>query len=633
MLIKYYKSSRMGYSWVYNDNITDNDMAVSFSTSHFFKCFTVAITLIISACSSKVIIPDNPPNFLQAKIYINQVAFDLQAPKHAVISLPLGETASRFMIYQGKDIIYQGKLSIQPTFTDWGDGANFYLADFSAIKRRGEYQLVINIQKQQLKSSSFVIRPNATFDLTAKQLISYFNSSRHTQNDSSIEDDEEQLSTQFKGGWQSGQHNLAKSLSSQNQSNYFVSQEAGMATWAMAKSYSKLSRLYNKANLTTALTEEVMWGADYLHRTLSIEGFFINSTFLNSQNSESSASTQDDDTENITANNFRDRAAFREGGGMAIAALARAYELSKSTGIQGDFSAQQYLIDAEYAFAHLQKNNLLYLDDGKENIIDDYTALIAATELFRITKKTSYLKAARYRAHNLNSELSSRGWFVSDSEQLIFNHFDEAGFPVIALVEYLAVEYNKQIRSKTKRTIKDAIDYQLTRTLKISNPFNLARQSFTFVDDNQSVMYKTGFFMPHNNITSDFWQGENARLASLTTATIWGGKYNNKKLKTPFGIDYKSASFAQSQIDWIMGKNPYNVCMLDGLGINNPQAINPEKPLIKGGISNGITGTTFNNDGTGMTWAEGPEENNWRWTEQRIQNAAWYLLAITAITE
>ena len=36
------------------------------------------------------------------------------------------------------------------------------------------------------------------------------------------------------------------------------------------------------------------------------------------------------------------QAAFREGAGMAIAALVRAHEISNKTSVQGEFSAKQY---------------------------------------------------------------------------------------------------------------------------------------------------------------------------------------------------------------------------------------------------------------------------------------------------
>jgi len=98
--------------------------------------------------------------------------------------------------------------------------------------------------------------------------------------------------------------------------------------------------------------------------------------------------------------------AFREGGGMAIAALARISQWKKD----GIFSSQQYLAGAERAFAHLQANNTRYDDDGKENIIDDYCALMAASELWIATDKSIYRDEARKRAKNLAGRMTPQGY-------------------------------------------------------------------------------------------------------------------------------------------------------------------------------------------------------------------------------
>ena len=586
---------------------------------------------LVSACSSKPP-PSNPPNLTKADIYINQVAFDVQAPKKAVVALPIGESANRFIVYQGSNIIFQGKLISQPTFTEWGNGAHFYIADFSSVKRRGEFHVVVNTPKQQLTSSTFTIKQNAYFSLTAKSLINYFKANRHNNpKDKSIPIYDTERYIDAYGGRVNSGANQNKYLSQLNQSNFLATQQGAFTIWAMAKSYDKLSKFYDRQGLTLKLAEEVIWGADYLHRILSDEGYFYGSVIDNT----------DEDDERFIANydvisetyNSNYQAAFREGGGIAIASLVRAHKLSNSTGVQGEFSAKQYLVDAERAFNHLQKNNLRYVDNGKENIIDDYTALIAATELYRATKKSKYLKAARHRAHNLNSRMTAQGWFVSDDDQRPFYHGSEAGLPIIALVDYLAIERNRQITSKTKRTIKLSLDYQLALNTQVANPFNLARQTFKSYQDGVYSKQQEGFFMPHNNESNNWWQGENSRMASLTAAAIWGGKLTHSDPRGAFGIDSELANFAQSQVDWIMGKNPYQISMLYGFGVNNSPHAKSSGAMLNGGISSGISGATLSPDGHGITWAEGPDENNWRWTQQWLENSAWYLLAITAMTK
>ncbi|WP_057832897.1 hypothetical protein [Colwellia sp. TT2012] len=88
-----------------------------------------------------------------------------------MVALPIGETASRFIVYRVSNIIFQGQLTAQPSFTEWGQGTHYYLADFSSLKRRGKIHIVVNTQKQQLPSSTFIIKPNAYFALTAKSII------------------------------------------------------------------------------------------------------------------------------------------------------------------------------------------------------------------------------------------------------------------------------------------------------------------------------------------------------------------------------------------------------------------------------------------------------------------------------
>lgn len=80
---------------------------------------------------------------------------------------------------------------------------------------------------------------------------------------------------------------------------------------------------------------------------------------------------------------------------------------------------------------------------------------------------------------------------------------------------------------------------------------------------------------------------------------------------------------------------PYDVCFVQGQGNLNPPAYCSSKPQVgtlPGGIANGITG--LNADGSGIQWPGDPNAcwDNWRWVEQWLPHAAWYLVAITALT-
>jgi hypothetical protein len=68
---------------------------------------------------------------------------------------------------------------------------------------------------------------------------------------------------------------------------------------------------------------------------------------------------------------------------VAVAALA----IASTFPFSGEFKTADYRKAAEEAFEFLEKNNLKLVNDGKENIVDDYCALVAATELYQARKK------------------------------------------------------------------------------------------------------------------------------------------------------------------------------------------------------------------------------------------------------
>lgn len=324
-----------------------------------------------------------------------------------------------------------------------------------------------------------------------------------------------------------------------------------------------------------------------------------------------------------TTNDYQ--CAFREGGGMAIAALARISRWAK----HGAYTPAQYLDAAKRAFAHLQVNNLKYTDDGKENIIDDYCALMAATELWISTADESYKVEARKRALQLNRRLSKRGYFIADDGSRPFWHASDAGLPVISLARYLDKENDAAYRKPIIAAIQKFLTYQLQVTGSVSNPFGYARQTFLLQGDIQD-----GFFIPHENETGWWWQGENARLGSLAAAAIIGCRlaYPGKK---EAAVKNQLAAFATQQLNWVLGANSYQMCFMYKLGYRNVPYMHSQfgHGSEQGGISNGITGKEGQTDGSGIDFKTEAQGNEWRWTEQWIPHAAWFLQAVTAMAQ
>src|SRR5690606_35436165 len=129
----------------------------------------------------------------------------------------------------------------------------------------------------------------------------------------------------------------------------------------------------------------------------------------------------------------------------------------------------------------------------------------------------NYKKTARQRAGHLTGRMTAAGYFIADDGNRPFWHAAAAGLPVVALVRYLDAEKDRTYRRQALAVIRRFIDFQLAVTGEVPNPFGYARQVFRFRE-----RLRTGFFIPHENESGWWWQGENARLASLATAVLTG---------------------------------------------------------------------------------------------------------------
>ncbi len=569
------------------------------------------------------------------RLYTNQVMYNQTANKVAVVSSAraLTDDALHFQLLDKKQVVFSGKLTADGQFNAWRQAdANryFYHADFSAFKQSGQYQL----QLANGQSTTVNIAKHGLFTTTTAALLSYFKHNRNDQRynwkqDNSIRLYGTQKYANVQGGWNDAGGDRGKYLSHLSYANFFNPQQLSFTAWALAYSYQAAPHHFADLKLDQAIIEEAFWGADYLVRTLDSDGFFYMTVYdrWGEKGAERVVTAYVGPNGQYTPHY---QAAFREGGGAAIAALAQAYQLSKQTNKAGTFTAVEYLAAAKKGFAHLVKNNLSYCDDGQENIIDDYTALLAASELYKATQDQQYLTYARVRARNLIQRLHPEGWFISNhinsDNPRPYYHAAEAGFPIVALSLYLDIETDKAKAEKVKQTIVTHLQYQLTLNTSHNNPFNYPMQVFKrFEKGKLKQKLEVGFFIPQANETNYWWQGESARLSSLTTAIHLAKKHIDTlseydKLKRPLGL------LAQNQIDWILGRNPYQITMLNGFGINNPV---PYKGLemIYGGISNGITGLRDSPKNEGIAFAPESDWQNWRWVEQWLPHSTWFLLA------
>jgi|GEM_PF-235196 len=554
--------------------------------------------------------PSDAPAF-----HVNQVGFDTQGAKHAVIEGPSSLTRFQVVDEDGSPV-WCGDLSAQ-SFDAWGSSHSFYSVDFTGLTRPGNFRLQVG----DSVSPPFTVADKHLLKSTLGGVLDYFTTARADDPDVWATDEHVPINgggevADVRGGWYDASGDISKYLSHLSYANFMNPQQIPLVAWALAWAYDEAGTELAELGKASAMKAEALWGADYLLRVLDPAGYFYITVFDNwSGNLEQRQVCAFTGQGGSVTSDYQ--SALREGGGMSIAALARIAKWETGA----SFTSEQYIEGAKRAFALLDTNGVQFADDGKENIIDDYTGLLAACELFAATGEAGYLDAARARAASLVSRLGPAGYFIADGDSRPFWHASDAGLPVVALTRYVQLETDETRKGIARSAIRAHLDYLLRVTSEVPNPYGYARQPISASG--------TGFFIPHENETGYWWQGENARLGSLAAAALLGAD----ALGASGEQSLELLRFAGTQLDWILGANPYDLCFLQGYGTQNPPDFCSTKAQwasLVGGIANGITGREA--DGSGIQWTSGSGcWDDWRWVEQWLPHAAWYLVAITAL--
>ncbi|MGR5206532.1 glycoside hydrolase family 9 protein [Vibrio alfacsensis] len=555
----------------------------------------------------------------------NHIGYERQGPKKAIIqtSQPrLSSYTALLVCADSHQTVATLTVEKQGKVANWHQG-HFYLVDFSSFNTPGNYYLRFD----HLRSSHFEIGEHVLLDRTLSDVIHYFKSQRcggiFDQQDRQAPLLNSSETADVHGGWYDASGDVSKYLSHLSYANYLNPQQTPMVVWNMLKGLSLLEGNDKLAKFTaTRLVEEALFGADFLVRMQNEKSFFYMTVF--DKWSKDTAQREICAYETQLGHKFDDyQAGYRQGAGISIAALASAARLD----VHGEFDQQKYRNAAENGYWHLKEHNTQYLNDGEENIIDEYCALLAAVELFKTTKEARYLEESRVWAKRLSARQTSdeniqHFWSANQDGSRPYFHAAEAGLPVIALCEYLTIEDDSERTTVAKQIITQACEFEVSITNKVKNPFGYPRQYVKGVNEAK----RDAFFVAHNNESGYWWQGENARLGSLATMAYGALPFIESK-----ALKQQLSKLAQDSINWIVGLNPYDMCMLDGHGRNNPDYL-PQYGFFnaKGGVCNGITGGFEDEEDIAFNPPAQKDDmlQNWRWGEQWIPHGAWYLLAV-----
>jgi glycosyl hydrolase family 9/cellulase-like Ig domain-containing protein len=587
------------------------------------------------------------------RVLVDHVGYDTASPKVALISGAESDHPSEFTLVDnatGQDaagkVVFSGTPEPAGPVNHWGD-RTYWKADFSAFHTPGHYVLRVTTGDSAARSCSFQIEDSLLERTTLSNVLFYFKGQRASGDmdraDRHLHLPDGHGTVDVHGGWYDATGDYGIHLSHQNLTSYFNPQQVPLVAWTLLASYDTLKARHddNFSEYERRLLDEGLFGADFLVRIKRPEGSFFESIDGQGQAKlakdrkignpnwrtqiKTKASESTESASAVISGPHVYEAGYRAGGGMSIAALALASTMPED----GDFARAQYLQTAEEAFTFLEAHNRELLNDHTENILDDYCALMAATELYRASRKETYRKAADKRAAHLMARLTNQGafhdyWRANDGTRPFF-HPSDAGLPVVSLLRY-AETASAANRQQALEVVKRSLQFELATTHEVNNPFGYARQLVRM--GNGQV--RTAFFFPHDTEAAPWWQGEDARLASLAAAA---------RMATPlYAADpaFQTAleTYADDQLHWILGRNPFDSSMLMGSGHGNAPYMffrSYKYTSAPGAIINGITAAS--NDEDGIAFNEGfavtGKDEDWRWTEEWLPHAAWYLYAVS----
>ena len=394
----------------------------------------------------------------QSRVLVDQVGYETDAQKRAILMGTSADHPKRFSLVDDADggVVMTGGVTAGEQVGHWG-GRVFWTADFSSWKKPGRYEVRVQTAAGDIHSSAFAIEENLLERRTLSNVLFYFKGQRASGSfdaaDRHLRVPGSEAFVDLHGGWYDATGDYGIHLSHQNLTSYFNPQQVPLVAWSLLKSYSVLRERGddNFSEYERRLLDEGLFGADFLVRLKRPGGSFFqsidapgkgklakdrvigNPNWRTQIKKNISDSTQQ---EQVATGPHAYEASFRSGGGMAIAALAVASTMPE----QGELTRAEYLLAAESAFGFLTAHNRELLNDGKENIVDDYCALMAATELYRATNLTQYRAAADIRAKSLIGRLTTIAghdgvWRADDGSRPFF-HPSDAGLPVVSLLEY-----------------------------------------------------------------------------------------------------------------------------------------------------------------------------------------------------
>jgi hypothetical protein len=520
------------------------------------------------------------------KILVNQAGYDIAEPKRVILQTDFDpREISGFEMIRGSEAVsrsaWRGVQKIDP----WG--LWFRTADLPSLPA-GEYFIRVFWQGRSVESPPFRIGPDRLLEKTAALAAYFFYAQRcgcdvpgwhgpcHLD-DARLPDGSHR---DFTGGWHdAGDYNKYNGYTP-------------LAVYALAKfAASPGARIAAREEGRPSPLEESVWGARWLEKCRDpLTGRIVGRVFSGygfwgppEQETDSMPATADDRPVDIYDWNENEMTA------AAWAALSTAG------------------CDAHWKDLALKMWEVVEAHDPGSDLLQRAKRLLAAIELYRAAQEIRYAQAADRDAVFLIARQSSAGDWPLGPMTIV-----DCGLIPAALAEYVRLLPESPASESARESLRRYLEFWASRRLAA---FGILKWS-----DHDT------FFPP---LPGQWYVGQNSMYLSLAWAGLTISKLPGREYR-------KARVWAADGLDWVLGVNPFGVCMMYGAGSVHlkryhhryDQIPNGQNGNVPGAIANGIVRLTMEEDVPYLDL----EGNWWRTNEPWLPHNAYFLLALSELS-
>jgi len=317
------------------------------------------------------------------------------------------------------------------------------------------------------------------------------------------------------------------------------------------------------SNFIPDVVEEAIWGADFLVKCTFEDGSMVDRVGSNDIHNWYGYTARPHLESDNNNNTPRDNRKYAGIAGYPVIGAAALLKLSRILTDEGWFPERAQIYNET---AHKIINH--YVGPGNH----DSDVLIATLELYQLTADMAYLLEADHIANEMliTPTLTDPSWGHCGVD-----------FPFYALAEWAEINGTVEARTRVIEKFED-------RWVKFWEPLSNSSEPTNYFNILKGDHPTHGeFYFWSNKFTGegDWNVGQNSYYLNAASAALFA--YN-------FTEDVKYLNFALRQLDWVLGLNPFSLCMMEGLGSKNPTAYHNRLDTEPGNIRGAIPGCVPN---------------------------------------